>query len=85
MISGFILVCCVLCLALLLVFRRHRCVKSNDIPADDWLFTVGDKQCVFVVSVVVVVVDIVAIVKVVVVVVGQMTVFCSFFSRYKSC
>ena len=72
MISGFILVCCVLCLALLLVFRRHRCVKSNDTSADDWLFTVGDKQCVFVVSVVVVVVvvvDIVAIVKVVVVVV----------------
>ena len=71
MISGFILVCCVLCLALLLVFRRHRCVKSNDTSADDWLFTVGDKQCVFVVSVVVVVVVdvVVAIVKVVVVVV----------------
>lgn len=63
MISGFILVCCVLCLALLLVFRRHRCVKSNDTPADDWLFMVGDKQCVFVV-----VVDVVAIVRVVVVV-----------------
>ena len=29
LISGFILVCCVLCLALLLVFRRHRWVKSN--------------------------------------------------------
>lgn len=65
MISGFILVCCVLCLALLLVFRRHRCVKSNDTPADDWLFTVGNKQCVFVV----VVVDVVTIVKVVLVVV----------------
>lgn len=55
-----------LCLALLLVFRRHRCVKSNDTPADDWLFTVGNKQCVFVV---VVVDDVVTIVKVVAVVV----------------